>query len=515
MTKRILSLLVIFTVVGYVNAQDWATSVAQIFYSRCTSCHHPGGAGPFSLLDYNTAYTYRYVIKQYVNDGLMPPWPPDTNYSRFVHERILTQSEAQSIINWVNNGAPQGDPNQAPAPPVYSGQYQLSGTPDLVIKMPAYTSNAVSNDEYVCFSIPSNLTVDRYVRAVEIVPGNPQIVHHVLLFADSSNSMPPGSYQNCFTGGDIGIGGYAPGSSPVVFPSQGNAKMGIRIPAGSNIILQMHYPAGSAGMMDSTEVRFFFYPVNETGIRQIYVVPLLQNWALNIPPNTVQTYYNACSSSGIFANCKFPFQVSVFAAFPHSHLLCQSIVNYAHNNGDTIPLIRINRWDFHWQGFYTFKKLKVVPANYKWEGVHVYDNTVNNPNNPNNPPQTVTAGEATTDEMLYDSFMLLFYQPGDEYLNIDSLLTVSIIEHNRLSVNDRLKIYPNPASDLLNVYTSFQPGEMYLMRIFDISGHLITEIKTQGSYSKLDISNLVPGSYILQVTSEKGQSWSARWIKTH
>jgi len=494
---------------SFAQTPNFANDIAPIFYNKCTSCHHPGGIAPFSLTDYNSAYINRNIIKYSVQTGKMPPWPPDTTYSRMVGERILTPQEKQKIIDWVNAGAPSGDLSQQPAPPTYTSVYQLPGTPDLVVKIPPITSSATTSDQYVCISVPSGLTQDRIIKAYEIVPGNPSIVHHVIVTGDTSNSFPPGIYDNCFTTAtDVGIGGYAPGQGPTIFPSVSPAKFGILLPKNTNIVFQMHYPKGSVGQVDSTQIRFYFYPVNETNVRQIYIVPLLQNWALNIPPNTIQTYSNQCTSI-YFPNCQLGVDVSVYGAFPHSHLICTSLRNYAvnlSNPNDTIPLIRINNWDFHWQGFYTFKKMKKVPAGYKWISYHTYDNTTANPNNPNNPPQTVVAGENTTDEMLFDSFMLLYYQNGDEYLNIDSLITVSVREFfKEHSSENNLLLYPNPANDYINVVSS-PNNEIISLKILDISGKTLLDenIKSKTFERKIDISNLHNGSYILEVKTING-----------
>src|SRR5688500_527253 len=161
----------------------------------------------------------------------------------------------------------------------------------MVLQMPVFTSNAAGTDSYVCFSLPTNLTQDRYLRAFEVVPGNASIVHHVLLNVDTVGNTVDDVSGTCFTlPGDYGLGGFAPGAPPTVFPGQAPLKLGIRIKAGSKIVMQLHYPAGSAGMVDSTKIRLYFYPVNEIGIRPVIVATPLQNWALYLPPNTINTF---------------------------------------------------------------------------------------------------------------------------------------------------------------------------------------------------------------------------------
>src|SRR4030095_13028914 len=265
-----------------------------------------------------------------LTNNIMPPWSPDTTYSRFLYERTITPAEKNAILNYISNGCQQGDTTLAPPAPTFP-QYQLYGTPSLILSMPVFASNAAGDDAYNCFSIPTGLVQDRWLRAYEIVPGNPDIVHHVIVNVDTIGNTSDDLNGNCFSApGNFGIGGYAPGAAPTVFPGMAPLKAGIRIKAGSKIVLQVHYPAGTVGQLDSTKIRLFFYPIGETGIRPVFVDPFLQNWLLNIPANTVQTYN---------ASHYMTSAVSIYGAFPHSHKVCTSIVNYANNGTDTIPLI--------------------------------------------------------------------------------------------------------------------------------------------------------------------------------
>ncbi|MDQ3049320.1 MAG: T9SS type A sorting domain-containing protein [Bacteroidota bacterium] len=456
-------------------AQLTYKDVAGIFFSRCTSCHHEGGAGPFPFMNYSETAQEATGIFAALTDNIMPPWSPDTSYTRFLHERIITTSEKTAILNWINGGALAGDTTLAPAPPVYTG-FQLNGTPTMELQMPVYTSTATSMDQYVCFSLPTNLTQDQYLRAFEIVPGNPAIVHHVLLNVDTVGNTVNDLSGNCFTlPGDYGLGGFTPGAPPTVFPGQAPLKLGIRIKAGSKIVMQLHYPAGSAGLQDSTKIRLYFYPVNEPGIRPVSVVTPLQNWALFFPPGTVSTF------SASFP--PFPLDISLLATSPHSHLLCTSLVNYAFNGSDTIPLIRINNWDFEWQGYYNYRNPVRIPVGYTLQSEHVYDNTSNNPNNPYTPPQLVIAGLSTTDEMLFDSFQLTYYLPGDEFIDIgailatDSLLSGLPSPQIGMDANLPVRVFPNPSTGHFNFRIDACQADPVL-EIYSLQGQLINTIKS-------------------------------------
>jgi hypothetical protein len=241
--------------------------------------------------------------------------------------------------------------------------------------------------------------------------------------------------------------------------------------------MQVHYPAGSIGQQDSTKIRMYFYPIGETGIRPVLVATPLQNWSLNIPANTVQTFTAA-----------FPVtsNLSIFAAFPHSHKVCTSLINYANNGTDTIPLIRMPRWNFEWQGFYTFRNLVKIPAGYTLRASHVYDNTTNNPVNPNNPPQNVTAGTSTTDEMLFDAFMYLAYQAGDENISIENLLANDTLLHplptsaNTVApVQISANAYPNPFENKIKIRYNISQSSNVSISVYNLLGSEIKNIESR------------------------------------
>jgi hypothetical protein len=504
------SLLFSFLLVAFafqMRSQLYYKDVAGIFYARCTSCHH-NGASDYPYMNYSQTVTYSTQIQSDLTTGVMPPWRADTTYTRFQHERIISVSEKQKILNWIAGGAQKGDTTQAPVPPVYTSQYQLVGTPDLVLGIGTFTSGATLNDKYYCFSIPTGLTQDRIIRAFEVVPGNKAIVHHAVITADTT-----GNYQSDLSGGcynipgNLAIGTYAPGSKANVFPSQGALKAGMFLKAGSKLIIQVHYPAGSSGQVDSTKIRLFFYPVGATGVRRIYSSTPLQNWSMAIPPNQVVPYsaWYPSQSSGL------PVSLSAFAVMPHSHLLCDNIIYYAVNPGvDTIPLVKVPKWDFEWQDYYTFRQLVKIPAGYKLYSKHIYDNTTNNPNNPNNPPITVYSNTGTHDEMLFDGLMYLTYQTGDELINMeaiinsDPLLSVNNIESKNSIVN--AVAFPNPFSKAVTLrYILNQAGNVSV-EIKDILGRNIASyaLGSQGEGShdwQWDAKEQSAGVYFYKITA--------------
>lgn len=496
--KKLYTLFFITGIALSASAQLVYKDVAGIFYNRCTGCHHVNGGAPFPMMNYSETYPWASLIQTDLNNNKMPPWPPDTTYTRLLHERIITAPEKADILSWISSGAQMGDTtiaNGCPPAPVYT-QYHLYGTPDLVAKVPGFASNATgSNDVYNCFALPTGLTQDRILRAYEIVPNNGGLVHHVVVTVDTTGTVTSDVSGGCFNQpGDFGIGGYAPGSPPTVYPSSPQLKLGMKIKAGSKLVMQQHYPAGSGGQIDSTEIRLYFYPVGTPGIRPVYSNTFLQNWTMAIFPNTTATYtakYPTNSST-------LPSDLSIYASSPHAHHLNRSMTVYGYRASpvDTIPLIRIPVWDFDWQGMYVHPNMVKIPAGYKLGSKHFYDNTTNNPDNPNNPPQFMQAGTSTTDEMLFDSFQWTYYQAGDELIDIGSILaTDSLLNPTATGVNEISSAnissvaYPNPFSEYVTIGYELTRSAKVEVSVYNIFGsevkNLTSQFNTAGTYSVL------------------------------
>ena len=468
--KQLLAVCSLLLAFGSV-AQTWSGEVASIVYNKCATCHHDGGIAPFPLMSYEDASPMAAAMHNAIINKEMPPYPPDENYQQYSHSRSLSLAEKSTILSWLMNGTPEGNASQTPPPPVFNPGTVL-GNGDLTLRIPNYSSKAQGGqDDYVCFAIPTGLAQQRTIRAIEVIPGNREIVHHALIYVD-----PTAAYPTDTTGGDCGgpndaalITAYTPGSTPLIFPSGAGFKLGMNIPAGSNIIFAMHYPEGSFGMMDSTKVIFHFYPPTETGIRDVFAAPALQNWTLSLPPNQVTSV-----TAQYPANGGLPVDISVLSVFPHMHLLGERIKAYAIDpQGDTIKYIDIPHWDFHWQDFYFFRNIQKTPAGSVLKGEGVYDNTVNNVHNPFNPPQHVFAGESTTDEMFMGYFHYMYYQPGDELYDLEDLMSLGLSEAAAAG-NESWTIYPVPFTDEVTIsYSELQTGDRVSLFVYDAQGKVV------------------------------------------
>jgi len=511
-----------FSMAGF--AQTWSGEVAQIFYNKCTSCHHTGGIAPFSLTTYQESSPMAASIYAAISPGAahqMPPWPPDNNYQQYLHDRALTAAEKTTLLNWLNNGFPEGNSSQTPPPPVYNTGSVL-GAGDLTVKMPNYISNATTlYDDYVCFSVPTNLTQNRTIKAVEVIPGNMEIVHHALVYIDHNGVESTNTSGFCSSPSSAStklLSAYVPGAAPLIFPSAAPLKLGVDIGPGSKIYFAMHYPNGSSGMLDSTKVILHFYPPGTTGVRQVSADPIIADYNFVLPANQMTTLTAQYPNNG-----GVPVAVSALSVMPHMHLLGKSIKSYAlaPNNIDTLKHINVPNWDFHWQGFYTFSHLQKIPAGYKFKGEAVFDNTSNNPFNPNTPPQNVQFGENTTDEMFIVYYHYLIYQPGDENYNLSELVSASLSEYPGINTAG-VKIYPNPLNDgnlTLEFNEPLSAGAK--IYIYNAQGKLVRDLSP---LIESNISTLIwdgynqehtactPGLYHVSI-NQNGRFYSVKLIK--
>ncbi len=486
------------------HSPTWTDGIACIIYSHCTSCHRPQGIAPFSLMSYNDVYANRLSIAASVQAKSMPPFTPSQEKQKYAHANTLSQHEIDEIVEWVDNFAPLGNANDVPPEPVYSSQYELQN-PDKIIKIPSYTVNT-AHDLYRCFVIPLQNNQSEYITQIELVPNNREIVHHAVLYVDTSSTpltldaQDPDPGYNSFggTGSSESVLKwiYTPGQGMYSFPTG----MGTEITPQTYAVIQMHYPGGTYGQVDSSEIRIKY---SSQMVRNLQTIPIflhsnLSSGPLVIPPNQIKTITEQLTT---------PFSSTITSVLPHMHLLGKSMDCFAVSPlGDTTVLFDIPDWDFHWQGLHQFQKPIMIPANSTLYASATYDNTANNPDNPNSPPQTVYAGEATADEMFVIVVNATVYMPGDTNIIID---TASHFTHDassceitdvELSSPPELLVYPNPTRDFIRIKNS--AVEHY--KIYNLQSKLIADQKLQAT--QIDLRDLHPGVYFLQLTDKAGNS---------
>ena len=396
--------------------------VAPILYANCTTCHRPGGLGPMSLLTFAGAKRAAARIRKAVSTGYMPPWHAEAPHGTFVNDRRLSESDKQTIVRWIDAGAPEGDPAQLRPAPVYSSGWSIP-TPDAVVAMPEeYEVPAHGTIEYQYFEVPTNFTEDKWVQALEILPGAREVVHHVLVFArqpappagaarPAANANAPrprpvlvhrqdrdlpeevGPDGGPREGRNLGalIGTTAPGTNVLTFP-EGTA---MRVRAGSVLTFQMHYTAKGHAMKDRTKVGFVFAkspPAEEIRATQFV------NGSFAIPAGA--------ADYPVPAEVGFNESVRIWGIFPHTHLRGKKWeYRLVYPDGKADVILSVPNYDFNWQTYYMFAKPLEVPAGARIEAFAWYDNSAGNKNNPD-PTKVVTWGDQTWEEMQYTGLLM-------------------------------------------------------------------------------------------------------------
>ena len=511
--KPIILLLVLM---GYAHSQaqevTYSKDIAPIIYTHCTSCHRPGEIGPFSLTNYEEVAGWGGTIQYVTEIGYMPPWKPDKEYSHFVGEKGLTQEEIQLIADWVDAGSPKGNPELEPPLPDFPSGSQL-GTPDLVLKMAEeYVIEGNNQDDYRVFVLSTGLTEDKEIAAIEFRPGNNRAVHHALIAYETNGAAAAKDAQTPEYGyesfGDFGVQtqgtftGYTPGIQTVLFPKG----IGTTLPAGADLLIQVHYAPLPTDEVDQSSLNVFFKkedPIDRE-VQRLRTLPfdLDGGWfSFSIPPNEVTAFHGTK---------EIDQDISLISVYPHSHYLGKSWEIFAETpTQDTINIIRINDWDFNWQGAYTFDRMKKIPAG---SVIHInatYDNTLNNPFNPSNPPQTATWGERTTDEMYLVGMSYVPYLDGDEDIVIGGEVTTTIHEGVSPSGSRLFLPYPNPSNGEVVLSYYLNENQPISIALYDMKGTLIKPLVNQALYTAgnhklaFNVAQLPAGSYIIRLSNSE------------
>ena len=392
-------------------APTFNRDIAPIVFANCVGCHHPGGIGPFSLAEYGEVKKRAKLIAGVTGRRFMPPWLPEHGHGDFVGERRLTDEEIAVIDRWWKAGAPEGAAADLTAKPTWNDDWQL-GKPDLVVTMPQpYTLRAEGPDEYRNFVIPSVVFRDRYVRAVEIRPGNPQVVHHVALLLDSTGDARARAAKESapgFPGMNAGRGAgrpeghlvtWQPGKRILPEPA-GTAWL---LPQRTDLVLQLHLrPSGKPERVQASIALYF---VEQKPARECFTV-LVRSTTFEIPPGA--------ADFAIESAYKLPVEVEVLGVFPHLHYLGKEVHGWAElPDGTRQELIFIKQWDFNWQGDYHYATPPLLPKGTTVKMRYTYDNSAGNIRNPNHPPKPVQYGPETGDEMGDLFLQLLPRNPAD------------------------------------------------------------------------------------------------------
>ncbi len=367
--------------------------VARILQANCVTCHRAGGSGPFALDSYEQARERARMIAFAVDEGLMPPWHARAGVGGpWANDRALTDDERTRLVAWAEAGAPAGDRAHTPLARSFPGTWQF-GEPDAVFEMPrdyAVPADGVVDYQYVY--VKTDLPEDRWVRAVEVLPGALQVVHHVLVFEEEPRRDGESSreHNGRFRGGLHGyFAGYVPGQGMLDF-GEGRAK---RLPAGAWLKFQMHYTPNGTAASDRTRIGFWFAdgpPEHELRTNSIATT------RFEIPAGE--------DHHVVRAGLEFETASTLAAFSPHMHFRGKSFrFEATYPDGTTEVLLDVPGYDFNWQTMYRLAEPITVPAGTRLIGTAAFDNSAGNPANPD-PTRPVRFGEQTWDEMMIGYF---------------------------------------------------------------------------------------------------------------
>jgi tetratricopeptide (TPR) repeat protein/mono/diheme cytochrome c family protein len=404
--------------------------IAPIVYKNCAPCHRPGEAAPFPLLSYSDAKRHAAQIAAVTKRRFMPPWLPERGHGEFLDERRLSDSEIDLIQQWVQQGAVPGNAVGAPKPPKFTDEWQL-GPPDLILRVSQpYQLSADGAEVFWNFILPVPITTTRWVRAMEVRPGNARVFHHANVIIDRSRSSRRQERVSGagFPGMDLNVEeetfdpdghflSWKPGSEPVVEPDG----MAWRADPGMDLVLNVHLRPNGKPETVSPMIGLYF-----TGQPQKKFPMLLQlehDTAIDIPPGEKDFL--------VTDDVRLPLDVDVLAVYPHAHYLGKLMEGYA-----TLPdgtkkwLIRISEWDLNWQGVYRLKAPMRLPRGTVVSMRYHYDNSAENVRNPNAPPRETKGGNQATDEMGHLWLQVLPAGAGDLRATLqEGLMRQRLVKH--------------------------------------------------------------------------------------
>ena len=418
---------------GSVFAQTKLTfyeHIQPIIAKNCTGCHRPGGIGPFSLQTYQEVAKRSEFVAKVAQIRYMPPFPADRSFQHYANERGLTDEEIALIQQWVAQGSVEGKSLNAKSTvnrrrstdvttshsSIDRGLSTEQRPPDLVLKMQnAFTVPNTGVEEFRYFHIPTGLTEDVMVEAIELLPSNRKVVHHSRVMVDTSGRMaglegmhgadPKLTEFQKIPMADEFLYGWVPGNDRIQFPN-GVAK---KIRAGSNLILYMHYSPSATFQTDQSEIRLYYTrkPVE----REVQSLILHEQHITN-PPFLIRANQKA---SFFMSLGPLKEDISAISILPHMHYLGKTFKSFGITpDGDLAPFIKIDNWDFNWQMTYQFEKLVKVPRGTVILAEAAYDNTEENLLNPFKPTRDVGFGWNTTSEMMEMVIYYVPYRTGDE-----------------------------------------------------------------------------------------------------
>lgn len=405
----------------------WSRDVAPIIYRNCAGCHRPGDIAPMTLLSYQEARPWAKAIRASVMTRKMPPWHADPKIGHFANDTRLSEKEIATIREWVDSGAPEGDPKLAPPLPKFAEGWKL-GKPDLVYDIGQdYVIEATGPDENTNFTVDMKLDHDIWVSGVDLQPGNRRVVHHAhvkvispvkptakshatidpsldlkkLLVHEGSESWIKldapviddgcshpggGDYPGVDREAEAVLASFLPGKNPDGWP-EGYAKL---IPAGSKLQFQVHY-SRTTGKRETDRTRVGLILAKEPPKFEVKRRDIHNHYFL-IPANDADHVVTACYT--------IPEDSLLLSYTPHMHYRGKSMsVEVTRPGSEPETIISVPNYDFEWQTLYKYKEPVSLPKGTKLKIIAHFDNSANKRGNPD-PNEVVRWGSPTKKEMM-------------------------------------------------------------------------------------------------------------------
>jgi hypothetical protein len=376
----------------------YAKHVAHVLQDKCQTCHHEGTAAPFTLATYDDAIKWGDTIREVLVDKRMPPWHADARYGKFANDRRLSQEDLSNVMAWLDNGREFGDKKDLPEPRSYANGWVI-GKPDIVFDLPEErTIPAKGVVPYEYFRSPTNFKEDVWVQAAEGRPGNRAVVHHIVV--SILDPKAKGRQPNRGFGEEILVG-EAPGDIPLMLPP-GTAK---KIPAGAELIWQMHYTPNGKEAKDRSQLGLILYKGKEPPQRWAQTRGI-SNGSFAIPPGAANHL--------VESEWELPRDILLLSFMPHMHLRGKDFeYRVLYPDGRNEVILSVPHYDFSWQTQYREAQPLRLPKGAKIHCTAHFDNSAGNPANPD-PKVQVTWGEQTWEEMMIGWIDYLWEQPERE-----------------------------------------------------------------------------------------------------
>src|SRR5579859_599771 len=410
------------------RSATFAKDVAPVLQRNCQGCHRPGEAAPFSLLTFEQARPWAKAMKEAVVLKKMPPWFADPAYGKFSNDRSLPQKDVDTIVAWADSGAPEGDPKDMPPPVEFVEGWGIP-KPDVIFQLPrTYQIPASGVIEYQKVVVPRGFTEDKWVQFAEARPDDRARVHHMILYVREPGShwlkdAKPGEFfvapkpradepvDTSALPSDFLVG-YAPGQPPEMLPP-GQAKL---IKAGSDLVLEIHYTPNGTASTDRSKFGLVF--AKEPPKERVLTLSAT-NGTFKIPPGAPNYRVDSEFEVGT--------EVKLASLHPHMHGRGKDFeYRVVYPTGETETLLRVPRYNWHWQLWYNLSRPVILPKGTKIQCTAHFDNSPNNPDNAD-PTKEVAWGDQSWDEMMVGFFNLEF----------DAQVPVKDIYANRASVPQR------------------------------------------------------------------------------